>query len=86
MKAEKWGYAYRYVVYVVNVYYVHYENAFPDLVVPVRTNRMARNHQANEKLGSCFVFKKTKVDEKKLRGKCLEFSGILCKFAGKKNN
>jgi hypothetical protein len=46
----------KYVVYVVNVYYVHYENAFPDLVVPVRTNRMAKNHQANEKLGSCFVF------------------------------
>ena len=57
----------------------------PSVVVPVRTNRMARNHQANEKLGSCFVFKKTIFDEK-LRGKCLEVSGILCKFAEKKNN
>jgi hypothetical protein len=36
-------------------------------------------------LGGCFVFEKTIFDEK-LRGKCLEVSGILCKFAEKKNN
>ena len=38
-----------------------------------------------KRLGGCFVFEKTIFDEK-LRGKCLEVSEILCKFAGKKNN
>ena len=38
-----------------------------------------------KKLGGYFVFEKTIFDEK-LRGKCLGVSGILCKFAEKKNN
>ena len=38
-----------------------------------------------KRLGGCFVFEKTIFDEK-LREKCLEVSGILCKFAEKKNN
>ena len=38
-----------------------------------------------KKLGGYFVLRKHGLTEK-LRGKCLEVSGILCKFAGKKNN
>jgi hypothetical protein len=38
-----------------------------------------------KRLGGCSVFEKTIFDEK-LRGKCLEVSGILCEFAEKKNN
>ena len=38
-----------------------------------------------KKLGGYFVLRKQGLTEK-LRGKCLGVSGILCKFAEKKNN